>query len=390
MACLFFSLYQTMFTRSQLGSAENGAELSEAAQAADTALVQILRAQITGETAEAPAPMMLAERALYHGVAGLLADNARQMQRWPDAQRALLQQQAVAQAMWELQHKAVLRGLLADIAAAGIRPILLKGTALAYGIYANPAMRSRSDSDILVPTSALGCVRAVLERAGFERARPAAGQLQESWTLTFETSGSHDIDLHWAALNAPALASIFSYEQALISAQNLPALCPQAWGLSADLALLHACAHRARHGGYGEGNRLIWLYDIALLCPMVSAGFTQLAAKAGLSAVCRLALHDAHSLLGAVPPAGLTEALASAPDGAASYYLLQAGAAGQAWRDFTATKGVQARRGFIWHRLWPGAAALRDKYPQMPKSPVAVLFLRRIGERALAGIGGKR
>ena len=83
----------------------------------------------------------LARRAAFHGIAALLAD--RQTQGWPHAARAALREEALARAMWEARHRSLIQPLLAALAAAGVPALLLKGTALAYDLYANPATRSR-------------------------------------------------------------------------------------------------------------------------------------------------------------------------------------------------------------------------------------------------------
>ena len=73
---------------------------------------------------------VVAERAVYHGIAGLLQARASYLTGWPDDLRARLHAEAVAQTMWEIRHRTVLTPLLAALGAAGVASVLLKGTAL--------------------------------------------------------------------------------------------------------------------------------------------------------------------------------------------------------------------------------------------------------------------
>src|SRR3954454_11715372 len=88
-------------------------------------------------------------RALYHGIAALLVEGVDQLTdvRWPRGMIAALRQQAVAQAIWELRHRIVLTQLVRALRRSGITPLILKGTAVAYDLYPNPAWRSRGDTD---------------------------------------------------------------------------------------------------------------------------------------------------------------------------------------------------------------------------------------------------
>ena len=84
------------------------------------------------------------ERALYHGLAGILVNRPRAILGWPAAVIDRLRQQALGQGMWELRHKLVVVALIEALAQAGVSAILLKGTALAYDLYADPAERCRA------------------------------------------------------------------------------------------------------------------------------------------------------------------------------------------------------------------------------------------------------
>src|SRR5262249_44340 len=78
------------------------------------------------------------QRNNYHGVLGLLSQKLDGAESWPAPVRHGIHSYAIVQAIWERQHKELLTRLLSAFTGAGIRPIVLKGTALAYSLYPDP------------------------------------------------------------------------------------------------------------------------------------------------------------------------------------------------------------------------------------------------------------
>ena len=111
------------------------------------------------------------ERSAYHGVQALLyhfiADQAGVELGWPEVVLATCRQQATAQALWEMRHQYLLNQVLERLAAIGVHPILFKGTALAYDVYPAPFLRTRGDTDLLVPSDTRDRVAKALEALGF-------------------------------------------------------------------------------------------------------------------------------------------------------------------------------------------------------------------------------
>src|SRR4051812_9990462 len=77
-------------------------------------------------------------RALYHGIAALLVAREDQLASWPPSVISALRREAVARAKWELRHRMVLTELLVALRGAGVIPVILKGTGVAYDLYKNP------------------------------------------------------------------------------------------------------------------------------------------------------------------------------------------------------------------------------------------------------------
>lgn len=170
----------------------------------------LLAAALRGDAPEWPDELSAelgVERILYHGIAGLIVEPKLDLGGWPIALMGRVREQAIAQAMWEMRHKPLLAELLLAFSDTGVTALLLKGSALAYDLYDEPAARARGDSDVLVALDDLPAARRVLGSIGFARGAdqlPADDlALQEIWSLAGEGGLQHHIDLHWQLLNAP-------------------------------------------------------------------------------------------------------------------------------------------------------------------------------------------
>lgn len=361
---------------------------------------ELLAAVLRGEAVRWPdadfAPDAVVERIVYHGIAGLVADRARDLADWPERVIGPVREQAVAMAMWELRHTSVLRELLAALAAASVETLLLKGSALAYDLYPTPATRARGDSDLLVDPAALETARSVFVRLGYRRQPLDAGiaddlALQEVWSLTCPAGTGHYIDLHWQLLNAPALRDLFPFDACKRDPLPLPRLGPHAGAMNRPLTLLHTCVHRAMHltspyfvNGvtYYGGDRLIWAMDIDLLSGALSEcdwrAFNDAALDQGVATVCLDGLNLARRTLGTAIPSDVTASLGIARDERASAYLLGSGQARRAWADLSAITGIGRKLAYVGARGLPSAAFMRCKYPEFANRPLAMLHLRRM------------
>lgn len=338
------------------------------------------------------------DRIAYHGITGLIPLEVCKAAGWPGPLVDRVRQRAVAHAMWELSHKAVVSRLLAELARAGVWAVVLKGTALAYDLYDVPASRVRGDTDLLVSRTHLELARNVLAQLGFSRpdeAPPVADdyRLQEIWSLT-HGAFDHDVDLHWQAINSVALEDTLDFAACTTDLVPLPRLCSTAMGMSRTMALLLACAHRASHlttpyfvdgVRYYGGNRLIWLKDIDLLARALSeVEWDTLCSDAidqGLASVCLDGLRWAEKRLGTPAPPHAGERLTAAgSSGRASTYLLRSRQGSRAIQDVRAIPTVRGKARYVWTRLVPPPSFMRAKYPEMSSRPIALLYLKRLRE----------
>ena len=158
-----------------------------------------------------------------------------------------------AAASLRLRHlvQPVLRLTLGALHEAGLEPVVLKGAALAHLNYPDPALRTLSDIDVLLPTADLGRARAALIRAGFsvdESAVLPAGH--QHLKPLYLARGSLAVELHDRffgdggpfCINMPEI--IGRARPATIAGVAARVLAP------AD-ALVYVCAHVA----YGHSYR---------------------------------------------------------------------------------------------------------------------------------------
>lgn len=339
---------------------------------------------------------------LYHGISGLLIRDASKLDDWPDAIVSAVHEQARGQAMWEMRHRIVVADMMKELADDDVEALILKGTSLAYDLYEEPACRARGDSDILIRDADLARARAVLERSGFHRRLADERShheldLQEMWRLDCADGTRHDIDLHWRAMNAPALEGVLPFKQCIANARRLPKLGEHALTLDRAMMLLHCCVHRAKHitspyfaSGitYYGGDRLIWAVDIDLLADAFSEHdwerFCELAREQGVSRVCLDGIQFAQARLGtAIPPSVAARLASGSEPGHAETYLLDSRQLTKAWHDLRAVSGFRQKLSYFSARALPSDEFMRAKYPTMKQMPLVVLYARRFAELLL-------
>lgn len=360
-----------------------------------------LAAAVSGGTLpHLPRPDLLPPRALYHGVSALISVKPEVMLALPPEVGNAIRQQALAEAMWDLRHRQVLRPLIEDLAGAGVQTVVLKGTALAYSVYAAPSERPRGDTDLLVSIAMKGTAYRILNDHGFARSLDSNTDVettavrQEAWSLRLQDGSEHAIDLHWAVMNAWSLAHLFDTETVMQRAQPLHGLCPSARRMDMTHAFYHACLHRAVHikspyhvgdHSFFGGNRLIWLYDLHLIVPHLSDNdWNEVAAlcKTHKTAdICLDALRAMQRELGTdIRTDVLAELTASVRSGGPSSYLARNRQLRRTLADLRAIPSLEGKTLFLRKLFFPSRAYMRSKYPDMARHPVFLLYLRRFSD----------
>lgn len=211
-----------------------------------------------------------------HGVAPLVYAATQLPQLRADAIRA---------AATEERRRQDLAAVHEALAAHGVDAVVMKGSALAYDVYAAPDLRPRGDTDLLIAPSNIEAMREAMRSAGCGE-RPSSGDEHGVRQAIFVRPSGFVYDVHWAVTNTPLFDALLRFDDVRARAFVLPALAMPV--LSHADALLLACIHRVAH--HHDSDRLIWLADIALLRDRMSRAehgqFWRMAAEGRVVGIC--------------------------------------------------------------------------------------------------------
>lgn len=313
---------------------------------------------------------------------------------WPDDVRERLAQAARAEAAKELLRSREITAVLQTLAAEGIRPILFKGTALAYQIYAAPHLRPRCDTDLLVPRAQIEAVRRTLAPLGYGAALLCDGELlfcQFELTRKDEFGVDHAFDLHWKISTQSLFADLLTYDEVAAHAVPVPALGSDARAARPLHALLLACIHPVMH--HRNTERLLWIHDIHLLASQLSAAefdrFVELAVAKQVSAIGAHGLARARARFGTTIPDEVMAKLSTARAAEPSATYLQAA---RRWHDELASS-VQGlprwadRVRLLREVIFPSPAYMFRAYGVSPGPLSATLLPALYFRRGMSGLG---
>ena len=274
--------------------------------------------------------------------------------------------------------------VLGELAAAGVRPLVYKGAAVAYSHYPEPWLRWRADTDLLVAEDDRAAASRVFERLGFVRTvRPSGRLVTNQSTYAAARRGARTIyDVHWKIADPIAFADLLRYETLDARAVALPALAPVARRLSDVDAIAVACIHRVAH--HNDAETLADLYDLALLARGLAADGWQrlvtLASAVRIRRVCARGLTLAADLFDVRVPDQVRHALAEGGEAeATSAYL-----GGRLRRidllrsDLQALGGWRARLTLLREHVLPAPAYILDYYGRRQPLLLPALYLHRI------------
>jgi hypothetical protein len=309
---------------------------------------------------------------------------------WPAVLLARLRETSLRLAAAELLLEAELRRLLASLAEIGVRPLLLKGTALAYSLYPEPWLRPRCDIDLLISESDREKTDSLLLRLGYAAQHPAAGpfRTQKSYSLRKQHIDCC-CDIHWQISSASgSFSRAFADETFFARTVGIPALGKHARTLNKTDALLYACFHRAGHFSH-SGDRLIWLHDLHLLCQSLTeeeaAFFCKRAEQLEISALCADGLKTAAFWFGTAFPSALDTLFHERRSGRFALFLQkgrQAGIKNRALLELKELPTWQRRLRFLWQNLFPPAEYMLWRHGVKKKSSLPFLYAKRAAEAA--------
>jgi len=210
-------------------------------------------------------PPLTVDEAIAEGVAPLLARTAY-VDGLEPSDRARLIDHVRAGAVHSAALDADLRRLLSALHASGLRPIVIKGAHLAHALYADPALRPRLDTDLLIAPDARQAFAEALEANGYSKARLTSGSIILGQFLYQKMLGPgtvHYVDVHWRAVAPLVFGDAFDADAIARAGVPIPALGPHARGPAPADALALACVHLVAH--HWPGVALRWLHDLRLL-----------------------------------------------------------------------------------------------------------------------------
>lgn len=282
---------------------------------------------------------------------------------------AMSRDEARSMVAHEMARQMEARAVISALASISVRALVLKGTALAYWIYAHPAQRSRGDFDLLVEDWR-HAVRAAeaLRQLGYEFDGPSVEQATGyEVALERRTPGGlgHRIDLHWRLMNNAALARGLAFDELWSASINIPKLHPRARGLGQVHALAHALLHRVTNMPSGQQDRLVWLYDIHLLSAGFEKeewqGFKQLCDEKGIAGPCLDGLRASRRVFGTMIPAEIEEAIAGKAK-TESWRMAAMSNVGAMDRSHLKALSWKGKIDWVVRKLFPPAEFMRFRY----------------------------
>jgi hypothetical protein len=299
--------------------------------------------------------------------------------------------------------------LVGALSAVDVPTVLLKGAALAYTLYCDPACRPLGDIDLLVRADQVTVALGVLGMLGYA---PPSGSLSESMAarmaagdksvlhrcgeVTLLRSGHlhTQVDLHWG-LNGRALLRR-SMDVAWFWDHTRLVACGrrQIRVLDDEAQLLHLCAHTLQHGV----PRLRWSYDIALMLARRSLAWEIVLAEAERSSLClavQSTLAAVALIWGVEVPTWVQDRLAAIPVSGAELRLRRATWSGDGRAVAACDALSQPDLGSaldVWlAAALPPAAYMRQRYKIADVRLLpAYYLLRAVRGTVLAGLGALR
>ena len=281
-----------------------------------------------------------------------------------------------------------LRRVLDALAAAQLSPVVIKGAHLAHAIYASPALRPRTDTDLSIEQHDHARAADVLGDLGYRRLVHVRGSLilgQCHFECVDRTGIEHAIDLHWRVSAPLVLRDVRPPAALLADATPIPALGPAGRGPALHDALLIACVHLIAH--HRDTPRFLWLHEIAAIARALDADgverFARTAQAEAVRGICGVALRRAHDVTNDTSLAGVIARLdaMSASDEPSARLLTTSRKAGELWLDLRAARGWSERLTLVKEHAWPDADYMRATHAADGSLPAA--YARRAFRGAL-------
>lgn len=353
------------------------------------AILDLLAAVVRGEAPDWPPdiePADVLRVAAHQGLDVLVASRIGELSTWPEAITAVLAAALRDACVIEVLRERELVRVLATMHEVHVQPLLVKGTALAYSLYAAPHLRPRIDTDLLVAAGQVDYATRALETMGYAKTAQNVGRLvsHQVAMVRLDAHGIwHAIDIHWKVANPHVFANLLTFEELAASAAALPALGPRARTPAPALAMMVAAVHLAAH--HAHHVRLIWLYDLHLLCSRMRPDeFDQvvpLAKARGLATVCSRGLHLARRWFDTSVPASVLaelDAVDARSEEPARYVAGSVGKLGTLVSDLRTLPTWRARAELLYEHAFPPADYMLRSYRRSRRTWLPALYIHRM------------
>jgi len=352
-------------------------------------ILELLAAVVRGESPAWPPalePADVRRVAADQGLDVLVSARIADLTTWPEAIKAALATTMRDACVIEVLRERELVRVLAALHEAHVEPLLVKGTALAYSLYAAAHLRPRIDTDLLVASVHVDHATQTLEAMGYAKTAQNVGRLvsHQVAMVRLDAHGVwHAIDIHWKVANPHVFANLLTFDELAASAVALPALGQHARTPAPALALMVAAVHLAAH--HAHHVRLIWLYDLHLLCSRMRPDeFDQvvpLAKARGLATVCSRGLHLARRWFDTTVPATVLaelDAVDAQSEEPARYVAGSVGKLGTLVSDLRTLPTWRARAELLYEHAFPPADYMLRSYRRSRRTWLPALYIHRM------------
>lgn len=346
----------------------------------DTALIALVMGEARAFGSRWPPGLY--ERAAWHRVDLLVAASALangSAGEYESVFRHNLRHAAAA----DLATTARVARVTASLSAAGVDHVLLKGAAIGPLLYAEPHLRPRLDTDVLIRTEDRETAERILERERFNASPEALGEIgtgQSHWIAADEPFLA--IDLHWRLFNAQRFATVLGFDDIRRASIPAPAM-PASLVPSLEHQFLIASLHRVAH--HYDAPRLIWIYDLFLLARALgedrvdrvledaeNRGVGEFVARSLARTVDTFGLPLSERSRSTLSRLGAGSQPSVFLDGSPRLVDLLRD-------DLAAQKGWRARLRLVGEHLFPPAEYMRIRYAGCPRFLLPLAYLHRIG-----------
>jgi hypothetical protein len=269
-------------------------------------------------------------------VAGLGRSLDRGQVRWRDEQAAAMWQTVpdllLSRTGMGLALRQQAREVVSAFGEAGVPVVLLKGPDFADRLYPQPSLRTFTDVDLLIPTSALDGSRRVMDRLGYRPIVVAmkydVGYSEEVYHRPERSAGQ--VEVHTNLVNSPSLRRGLSvtFEDLQLTAADPPHPSPAT-------TILIAAVHGAASHSFDRLQLLVDLMQAVRRGDSDAVWLKDAIARTGAATAVAMGLHLAYKLLGEGRCRDLAQRLGLPQPSWACRAALSRGVVlrGHAWRD---------------------------------------------------------